>query len=234
VGVIRRPRTTLRGVAAAPRWAGLLLLLWLVTAAANAALLSTAVGKQALVDQWERTAIAFGAPVDDAQYAEFQRLSETGPLYAVVTALASGPLATFAVALLIFWAGRGVQRGAAGVAGGPAPGPAMRQVLAVAAHAGVILALRQLVAAPLNYSRETLASPTSLSLFFTMVDEASPLARFFGALDLFVLWWVLVLAIGVAALYGIPVRRALYPLLGVYLAVALLLAASMAVMGGSA
>ena len=36
-------------------------------------------------------------------------------------------------------------------------------------------------------------------------DETSPVARFLGAIDLFTLWWAIVLGIGVAVLSG---RRA--------------------------
>ena len=44
----------------------MLLVTTLVSAGAGAALMETAVGRQALVDQWERTATAFGRQVDDA------------------------------------------------------------------------------------------------------------------------------------------------------------------------
>ena len=225
LGVLRHPRRTFRELAASPRWLGVLILLTAVAAAANAALLSTEVGQQALVDQWERTAIAFGQPVDDARYAEFQALSENGPAYGVLTALATVPLGTLVVAALIYVTGRRVQQAGGGVT--------FRQVLAVVSHAAVILALRQLIAAPVNYTRETTTSPASMALFFTMVDEASPAARFFGVLDLFVLWWLLVVAIGAAVLYAVPIRRVLYPLVGLYVGCAVLLASVMALTGGT-
>ena len=38
-------------------------------AIAGALVMFTDIGQQALVDQWERTAVAFGRPVDDAAYA---------------------------------------------------------------------------------------------------------------------------------------------------------------------
>ena len=45
-----------------------------------------------------------------------------------------------------------------------------------------------------------------------MLDEAAPVARFLGVLDLFVLWWCVVLAGGVdadPALYGEALREGL-------------------------
>ena len=80
------------------------------------------------------------------------------------------------------------------------------QVLAVVAHAGVILTLRDVVAAPLNYLRESLTSPITLAQFVGVLDEASPLARFFALFDVFVLWWIVVLAVGLAVLYQARVR----------------------------
>jgi hypothetical protein len=61
----------------------------------------------------------------------------------------------------------------------------------------------------------------------------SPAARFLGALDLFVVWWVIVLAIGVAVLYRRPARSTASALMGVYVGFAALLAISMAVAGGT-
>jgi hypothetical protein len=109
-----------------------------------------------------------------------------------------------------------------------------RQVVAITAYAGVILALRQVVAAPLDYARETLASPVAANLLFPTLDEASPLARFLGVIDLFIVWWACVLAIGVAVLYRRRARSLVLGFIGAYLALAALLALMMAVAGGTA
>ena len=196
----------------------------LATAASQAVLLATGVGQVALVDQWERTALAFGQDVDDARYAEFQALSRNGPLYGVATALVGGPVLTVAMAALIF----GVFRGKGGRT------VSYSQVLAVMAHASVILAIRQIVAAPVSFARETTASATSLGVWFPALDQASPLARFVGAVDVFVIWWVVLVALGVAVLYERQARRLAAAFLGVYAGVALLLAATMTALGGTA
>ncbi len=224
VGVLRAPHSTFAALAQAPRWADVLALTCVVTCAAAAALLATDVGRLALLDQMERTAVAFGQPVDDAAYAGFLRASENGTGYAALLALATGPLLVFGVSLLLYFVF--TNRG-----GGSA---SYRQLLAITAHAGVILALRQVLVAPLNYARETLASPLTLSLFFTTLDEASVLARFLGALDLFVLWWASALAIGVAVLYERRARPLVMAFGGAYLALAALLALAMALAGAMA
>ena len=221
-GIIRRPRSTFKAVCAAPRWAGLLALLAAVSFGVSAAFFATEVGRQALVDQWERTAIAFGQPVDDARYSEFQELSRRGVPYAAVTTLASVPLAAVGLAVVLFGALTATRGGAA----------SFRQVLAVVVHAHVILLLRQLVSMPLNYARESTASPTTLVWLLSGIDEGSAIARLFGLLDLFVLWWLVVLALGLAVLYRLPARRVAALAIGVYVVVALALVGVMAVLGG--
>lgn len=224
LGVIRAPRATFDDVAADPRWAGVLIVTFVVTAAASAALLETSVGQLALLDQWERTAIAFGQPVSDDQYAAMQEASESGAIYALLSSLATGPLLGIALAAILWAIFRATGLGRA----------TYRQVLAVVAHAGVILMLRHVVAAPVIYARETLASPVTLGLFFTMLDEASPLARFAAAIDLFVIWWVMVLAIGMAVLYRRPTRRIALVFAGMYVLLAVILTTVMALTGGQA
>ena len=223
IGVIRCPRTTFRAVAASPRWVGLVMVLALITAASQALLFQTEVGQVALVDQWERTTLAFGQPVDDARYAEFQALSGKGPLYGVATALVAGPVLTLVLAVVVALVFR---RGNRNVS--------FSQVLAVVAHASVILAIRLLVSAPVSYAREATGGATSLGLWFPALDAASFAGQFVGALDIFVLWWVVLLAIGVGVLYGRHARSVAAAFLGVYAGVALVLAVTMTVLGGTA
>jgi len=219
VGMIRRPRTTLRDVISAPRWFSLLVLITVAPAAAGGVAFATGVGRQALVDQWERTAIAFGQPVDDARYAEFQAWSAWGPAYAAAGAVAGGPLLALAAAVVLFWA-RGAARHVT-----------FAQTWAVSVHAGVILALARLIAAPLVWLRETSANTMSLASWVSGLDESSPAARLLGAIDVFVVWWAIVLSIGAALLFGWRARRCAAGLLGVYAVLALAGAAIMALAG---
>jgi hypothetical protein len=211
-------------VASAPRWVGLVTVLAVVTAAGQAFLFQTEVGQVALVDQWERTALAFGQNIDDARYAELQALSRSGPLYGVATALASGPVLTAALATVIFLTFR--PRGERTVS--------FSQVLAVIAHASVILAIRQLVSVPVSVAREATGGATSLGLWFPALDGTSFVGRFVAMLDVFVIWWVVLLAIGVGILYGRQTRPLAAAFLGVYAGLALLLAVTMTALGGTA
>jgi hypothetical protein len=198
--------------------------LTLAMAASQAMWLATDVGRVALVDQWERTALAFGQDVDEARYAQLQALSRNGPIYGVTTALVYGPVLTVAVATLVFVVFRRKADRTVSYS----------QVLSVMAHASVILAIRQVVAAPISFARETTASATSLGAWFPALDAASAIGRFVGALDVFVLWWVVLLALGVAVLYERRPHTVAATFLGVYAGVALLLAATMTALGGTA
>jgi hypothetical protein len=108
-----------------------------------------------------------------------------------------------------------------------------RAALALSVHASAALAAQQLVAAPLHYLRESLTSPTNLSVFLPGIEDGTVAARLFGVIDVFGLWWIWLLAIGVAAATGRPARRYVARMLLVYLGVAAGLAAVMTLSGGS-
>ena len=231
-GVICRPRATFSSVAAVPAWAPVLVLTTIVMFGSSAGFLATSIGRQALVDQWERTATAFGQRIDDAQYAAMEARAASGILsleYAAVTALLNGPVLAFGLSAVLFALLNRKTRETSAT-----PRASYTQVLAIVCYAGVILALRQLIATPVDYVRETIASPTSIVQFFTMLDEASPVARFLGVVDLFVIWWLIVLAIGMSVLYQRRTRRLALMFAGAYLAIALLGALVMAASGGTA
>jgi hypothetical protein len=222
-GVIRRPRATFETVAREPQAADVLTIAFLVTAAALGLLLETETGRFALIDQWERTAVAFGQTIGDAEYEAMEAMSESGLVYAAVTSLLSGPVLAIVVAIIGFALFRALHWG----------NTTYRQLLAIVAHANVILALRHLIVAPTTYIRESLASPLTLALFFPMLHEASLVARCLAIIDLFVVWWIVVLALGMSVLSGRSARCITASLIGIYGLLALLLAAAMALTGGT-
>jgi len=88
------------------------------------------------------------------------------------------------------------------------------------------------LSAPVAYAREALASPTALGVWFPGLDEGSGIARLLGMLDLFVVWWAVVLAMGVGALYDRPARGLAIRFIGIYAGAATLLALGLAAAGG--
>jgi hypothetical protein len=96
----------------------------------------------------------------------------------------------------------------------------------------VIAALALLFMLPLNYAREAMSSPTNLSVFLPMLDQAGFAARFLGAIDLFRIWWILNLSIGLGVLYKRKTAPIAWSLLGVYVVIALAVAAAMTAASG--
>jgi hypothetical protein len=198
-------------------WA-LLLALW---AACGAWFLATPVGRQALVDERVRAVEALGGTVDDATYAGWQ----ARPPYWVY--LTSGgrtlllPVVTVAVAVGIWLWTRRAERGG------------FLSSVSVAVHASAVLVVQQILATPLHALRESLTSPFNLAALLPFFDEGSLPARFFGTIECFGVWWVVLLAVGCAALTGERVRGFVPRLIGAYVGIAAAVAGAVALAGGS-
>jgi len=114
--------------------------------------------------------------------------------------------------------------------GGDAP---FKQVMAVVTRAGFVPALTQFFVLPLDYVRESLTSPTSLSVFLPFLEETSFSARFLGAIDLTLLWWMMNLAIGLGVLYKRRTGPIAMGMFMVYVVIALTIAGVRAALSGS-
>jgi hypothetical protein len=192
----------------------------LVVAVCGGLLLSTAVGEQALVDERVRVVEALGGRVDDAEYT---RLKASPPVSVYLTS-GGRLLLTPPVTLL-------VAAGLAALARLDGVRVTFVTALAIAVHATVVLALQQVIATPVHYLYESLTSPTNVAGVIRVFDEGSWPARLFGTIDVFGVWWMWLLAVGVAAATGRPAGRYVWRLLAVYVGVAALVAAIFAVAG---
>jgi hypothetical protein len=222
-GIVWAPGKTFRAVAAFPRWFGVLAIVTVLSAALWFWFTGTEPGQLALLDQQERQAEAWGQTLSDEQRARTERMLPFMRFLVGGTQLVMIPLLTVAISgilLGVFTAGLG---GAA----------SFRQVLAVVSHSGVITLLQQIFTVPLNYVRESMSSPTNLGVFVPFLDEGSLVARFLGIIDLFIVWWLTVLAIGLGVLYRRRTQPIFWSLLGVYVLIALVIAVVMRVAAGS-
>jgi hypothetical protein len=105
-------------------------------------------------------------------------------------------------------------------------------VLTVVVHASAIFAVRALVAAPVNYARESLGGATSLAMVMPAFGESTFFARLAGAVDVFVVWRLVLVALGLSLLYQtrtLPIARWLF---GAYAGGAAALALTQALRGG--
>lgn len=189
--VFLAPREAYAAVAARPQALGVLLVVILVMAVGQYVFLSTDVGRSATLDQQLSAVKTFGITVTDRMvqqmesrmaYAKYTSAVSVAVFVPVLAAIVAG------LVLMIFTA----------ILGG---GATYRQVFAVVAHAQVIGALQQVFTLPLAYVRGEIVSPTRLAVFFPMLDDKGALYYFLSAVDLFYIWSVVNLAIGIAVLY---------------------------------
>lgn len=220
IEVLWRPRATMTAVVNRPAFVTAWISVLAVVAVCAAVLLPTPLGRQALVDERVRVVEALGGQIDDGAYAALQ----ANPPWLMYLTSGGRILLTPLVTVLV----------AAGlVVLASLDGVRVRYVvaLAVTVHASAALAVQQLVATPLHFVRESLTSPFSLSGLAPMLQEGSLPARWLGALDVFGLWWVWLLAVGLSAAAGRPAWRYLVRLLVAYVGVAAIVAAVFAVFG---
>jgi hypothetical protein len=190
VGVIMSPRETFEAVVAKPRWLGMLVLVTVLMAVLVAGYQMTAVGQQAFLDK-AAEGNAFSGPPSPEALKVTEKIAGYMPYITAVSILVMSPVVTLVMAAIAF-----VIFGAFG--GGQAT---YKQVFAVCAHSGVIGVLGQAIVTPINYIRETMDSPMNLSVFFPMLDAGSFLAKVLGSFELFRVWSVFVLAIGIGVVY---------------------------------
>jgi membrane protein insertase Oxa1/YidC/SpoIIIJ len=223
LGVLTSPRTTYADVAAHPRWLGVLVVVLIATILPTAWLLSTSVGQRAVIDQQLQTLEAFGRNVTDEQLQQMERMAPYSIYFAAVSQIIFLPLVTLVIAGVAF----AIFNGALGA------NAAFRQVFAVVAFSSVLAGLRTLFSTPLNFARESLSSPTTLAAVLPFFEDNTFAARLLGSIDLFLIWWIVNLAIGLGVLY----RRRTAPIatsfLAIYGAIALTIAAVRSVLAGA-
>lgn len=223
VGIVFAPAETFADVVREPRVLGVLVFVGLVGALAIGGFLLTDVGQQAWLDQQVSQSEAWGRDVSDEDYARMERIAPYAGYITIGVMLVSVPLITLITSGILFAV---FNAGLGGTA-------TFKQLFAVVAHAGVISALGWIVQMPMNYFRETMSSPTNLSALAPMLEEGSFISRLLGTLDLFLVWWTVVLGIGLAVLYRRPTKSIIIGLLVVYAVIALIIAATMSTLGGS-
>jgi hypothetical protein len=228
VGIVTSPRETFAKVAAHPKWFGMLVLVIVVTACLASWFQSTEVGRQATFDQSVKWMESFGIKLNDKAYDQMQQSIMDAPVWRTVlqtgvSIVVMTPIIYLAIAGILF----GVFSAALG------GGATFKQVFATIVHGGAISMLGQLFTYPIFYLRESMTSATNLAVLFPMLPEGSFLAKFLGMIDLFTVWWVVILAIGLAVLYRRKTRPIALSFFAIYGVIAVAVAAFQAMRSGS-
>ncbi len=213
VGVILSPRQAYESVAARPRAFGALAVVALVVALSQGAFLATTVGQEALLDQQVRTLESFGVDINDQMYARMEAGLSRAPYTTGISQIVFLPVMAALIAGLLV----GIFSMLLGGAG------TFKQAYAVVAHSGAVIALQSLFSMPLSYARGTFAG-ANLAVFAPMLEDDSFGGRFLGAIDLFVIWWAVSLAIGTGVLYQRRTGGIATGFVGVYVLFAFILA----------
>jgi len=202
IGIITSPRATYEAVVAHPKWFGMLAVV--------------AIGMGVLFAGFLFTALTgpFSRNVNEQQVQGMQRIAPFIGYFALVQFLIVLPLVSVVVSGILYAVFNVAMGGTA----------TFKQVFAVVVHGGPIGILSALFTVPLNYSRGTMSSATNLGVFLPMLSEQSFLAHFLGVIDIFIVWQLVVVSIGLAVLYRRRTQPIATALLVVYAIIALIIA----------
>ncbi len=225
VGVIFSPRETFAKLLPKAPWFAALVVVTLVTAGGQYAFLSTEVGQEAMVDQQIHQAeLRNGGNITQQQIDMFEGLKTKNRYFVLGAIVIFSPVMTFVFAGIYF----GVFNA---LLGGDA---SFKQVLAIVTHSGAVNIVQTLFILPLNYVRESASSATTLGVFVqSFLDESNFVARVLGMIDLFIVWNLIISAIGLGVLYRRKTGPIFWSLMGVYVVIVLVIAGVMRAFGGA-
>ena len=194
IGIITAPTPTYEHVVRKPKVAGILFLVSVIIGLAQGLPQLTERGRAAALELQVQQMERFGVKVTDQVYQQMEQRSRSS-ISAISTIVGTVVFMPFVVVImtLLLWVVFNV------ILGGTTT---FKHVMAVVAHAQVIPAVGVLFAAPIMYARGVMSNGVAnLGALLPMLDETSFLAKFLGMVDLFTIWWVFVLSIGLATLY---------------------------------
>ncbi len=96
-----------------------------------------------------------------------------------------------------------------------------KQVFSIYAHAGVISAVSAAFSGVINYFRGSMGSVANLGAILPMLSEKSFAGLLLGMVDVFLVWYIIVLAMGLAVLYRRRTQPIAISLLSVYAVIAI-------------
>jgi hypothetical protein len=213
IGIITAPRATYESIVANPKWFGMLAFTTVLMCVLVGGFLMTKVGQEAWLDAASNS--PFSGPVSDQQYQAMEKMSAYVGYITAVSMVVMIPLMSVVISGILFAVFNAALGGDA----------TFKQVFAVAVAAGPIGILAQLFTVPMNYLRGTMSSSTNLGVLTqSMLDDGSFVARLLGMVDIFVIWQLIVLSIGLAVLYRRRTQPIATTLLVLYAVIAVIVA----------
>lgn len=214
VGVLTSPRATFEKVAARPRFLGVLVITTLLVAVFTAMPMTTDAGREALLNQQVKSMKAFGVDVNDQVIDRMERQDQIAPYTTAGSIIVITPIIAAIMAGLffaIFNAGMGGEA-------------TFKQVYAVVVHAGVISTAGSILSGIVNYFQGGTGSVANLGALLPMLPEGSFLTSLLGMVDVFAIWWVIALSIGLGVLYKKRTQPIAIGLFAIYALIAIVVA----------
>lgn len=228
IGVLISPRDTYADIARRPTWLGMFLLVTVVTTVCGGWLSSTLVGRRAALEEATRMTSSLGIQIPAARLEAMRDQMMNAPDWRMYAQTGIGSLIFIPLSAAIV---SGILLGIFNaLLGGDAK---FKQIFAICMYSNAIIVIKTLFVTPLNYVRESLTNPTSFAALLPMLDETSLVSKMLGSIDFFWLWWLVSLSIGLAVLYKRPTRGIATALIGVYVVLAVTIAAGLALIRGS-
>jgi hypothetical protein len=223
IGVFTSPRDTFGSVAASPKWFGMLALTTVIVAIFAALPMTTEAGRQAAIDQQVTQMQSFGMTVSDQMYEQMEKGAGRMPYMTGGSVIVVTPIIAVIFAGILFAIFNAAMGGEA----------SFKQVFAVYVHAGAISALSAMFSGTVNYFRGGMTSVANLGAALPMLPENSFAGRLLGMVDIFLIWYIIVLAIGLAVLYRRRTQPIAISLLSVYAVIAIVVALIKSRVGGA-
>ena len=224
IGIITSPKDTFARIVASPKWFGMMALTAVIVSIFSALPTTTEAGRQAFLDQQVQQRQSLGLPpLDDQQYAQMEKMAKITPYITGVGVIVVTPIIVVIICGILFAIFNAALGGEA----------SFKQMLAVVVHAGIISTLGAMISGIVNYFRGAVGSVGNLGALLPMLPEKSFLANLLGTVDIFIVWWLFVLAIGLGVLYRRRTQPIAMSLMAVYAVIALVVALVKSRVGGA-
>ena len=223
IGIITSPKATFASVVAHPKWLGMLAVTTVLIAAFSALPLTTPAGRQAGLDQQVESMKSLGFEVTDQMYDQMEKSSQMAPYTTGISVLFISPIFTIVVAGILFAIFNAAMGGEA----------SFKQVFTVLVHASAVSALSTVFSGIINYFRGGVSSAANLGALLPMLPQGSFVANLLGTVDVFLIWYIIVLAMGLAVLYRRRTQPIAISLMVFYAVIAVIIAVVKSRAGGA-
>jgi hypothetical protein len=214
VGILFSPKDTFQSVVAAPKVLGMLAITAVLVGFFAALPMTTDAGKQAAIENQVQQMKSLGFTVSDQMYDQMEKGASRMPYTTAIGALVATPIMSLIFAGILFAIFNAALGGEA----------SFKQVFAVYIHGGPISVVSTALSGVVNYFTGHVGSVANLGALLPMLSEKSFVANLLGAVDIFIVWSIVVLAIGLGVLYKRRTQPIAISLLSVYAVIAIVIA----------